>query len=75
VAVGTKHELTASELLYADSVDYYHGGKLTVKNGKIDKYYFDGGYAQATMDESNQSDDFAFFYYTADHLGILGKHS
>ncbi|MCR5692108.1 MAG: hypothetical protein K6G62_07805, partial [Eubacterium sp.] len=71
VAVGTAHELTASELLYADSTDYYHGGKLTVKNGKLDKYYFDGGYAQATMDESNQSDDFAFFYYTADNLGNI----
>ena len=69
VAVGTAHELTASELLYADSTDYYHGGKLTVKNGRLDKYYFDGGYAQATMDEATQADDFAFFYYTADHLG------
>ena len=69
VAVGTAHELTTQELLYADSTDYYHGGKLTVKNGRLDKYYFDGGYAQATMDEATQSDDFAFFYYTADHLG------
>ena len=49
--------------------EYDAWGKLTVKNGKIDKYYFDGGYAQATMDEASQSDDFAFFYYTADHLG------
>ena len=71
VAVGTAHELTASELLYADSTDYYHGGKLTVKNGRIDKYFFDGGYAQATMDEATQADDFAFFYYTADHLGDI----
>ena len=54
VAVGTAHELTAQELLYADSTDYYHGGKLTVKNGRIDKYYFDGGYAQhATVRKSN----------------------
>lgn len=51
--------------------EYDAWGKLTVKNGKIDKYYFDGGYAQATMDESNQSDEFAFFYYTADHLGDI----
>ena len=71
VAMGTTHELTASELLYTDSTDYYHGGKLTVKNGRLDKYYFDGGYAQATMDEATQSDDFAFFYYTADHLGNI----
>ena len=71
VAVGTAHELTASELLYTDSVDYYHCGKLTVKNGKIDKYFFDGGYAQATSNDANQSDDFAFYYYTADHLGNI----
>jgi predicted GNAT family acetyltransferase len=37
VAMGTAHELTAQELLYTDSTDYYHGGKLTVKNGRIDK--------------------------------------
>ncbi|MBQ3805116.1 MAG: hypothetical protein II844_04835 [Prevotella sp.] len=69
VAMGTAHELTASEMLYEDVTDYYLGGKLTVKNGKADKYYFDGGYAQATADEANNSDDFAFFYYNSDHLG------
>ena len=47
VAMGSKHELTDAEVLYKDSVDYYHGGKLTVKNGRLDKCYFDGGYAQA----------------------------
>ncbi len=44
---------------------------LTVKNGKLDKYYFDGGYAQATKDEATQPDEFAFYYYTADHLGNI----
>ena len=48
VAMGSKHELTDAEVLYKDSVDYYHGGKLTVKNGRLDKCYFDGGYAQAS---------------------------
>ena len=47
VAMGSKRELTDAEVLYKDSVDYYHGGKLTVKNGRLDKCYFDGGYAQA----------------------------
>ena len=48
VAMGSKHELTDAEVLYKDSVDYYHGGRLTVKNGRLDKCYFDGGYAQAS---------------------------
>ena len=61
----------AQELLYADSTDYYHGGKLTVKNGKIDKYYFDGGYAQAKAIPESNNDEFAFFYYNSDHLGNI----
>ncbi len=71
VAVGTKHELTASELLYADSTDYYHGGKLTVKNGRLDKYYFDGGYAQAKAISESNNDEFAFYYYNQDYLGNI----
>ena len=71
VAVGTAHELTASELLYTDSVDYYHGGRLTVKNGKLDKYYFDGGYAQAEPIAGSNNESFAFFYYNSDHLGNI----
>ena len=126
VAMGSKHELTDAEVLYKDSVDYYHGGKLTVKNGRLDKCYFDGGYAQAspaevalnckpsffifeeegeiiieddngnviessTVPSSNSQpsaprpstpllydpiyksdeDVFAFYYYTADHLGNI----
>ena len=123
VAAGERHELTEAEVLYTDSVDYYHGGKVTVKNGRLDKCYFDGGYAQAypaevafnckpsffafeeedeyeiddngnliqvTSAQSSQSsaqqsstsslydpiyksdeDAFAFYYYTADHLGNI----
>ena len=69
VAVGTAHELTASELLYTDSTDYYCGGKLTVKNGRMDKYFFDGGYAQAKTNETTLTDNFSSYYYNTDHLG------
>ena len=39
-----------------------------MKNGKIDKILFDGGYAQATS-ASSTTDKFAFYYYNQDHLG------
>jgi RHS repeat-associated protein len=63
-------ELTASQILQADSTDYLLGGSLTMKNGRIDKYLFDGGYAQATATGSN-NDSFAFYYYNQDHLGNI----
>ena len=63
-------ELTASQILQADSTDYMLGGSLTLKNGRIDKYLFDGGYAQATATGSN-NDNFAFYYYNQDHLGNI----
>ncbi|MBQ3804324.1 MAG: hypothetical protein II844_00770 [Prevotella sp.] len=68
VAMDTAHELTASELLYTDSTDYYLGGKLTVKNGRMDKYFFDGGYAQAKTNETTLTDNFSLYYYNSDHL-------
>ncbi len=71
VAVGTAHELTASELLYEDVTDYYLGGKLTVKNGSMDKYFFDGGYAQAKTNEATLTDNFSLYYYNSDHLGNI----
>ena len=71
VAVGTAHELTASELLYEDVTDYYLGGKLTVKNGRMDKYFFDGGYAQAKTTEATLTDNFSLYYYNSDHLGNI----
>ena len=37
-------------------------------NGKIDKYLFEGGYAQATS-TSKTTDSFAFNYYNQDNLG------
>ena len=41
-----------------------------MKNGKVDKYLFDGGYAQASA-ISTTSDNFTFYYYTPDHLGNI----
>ena len=39
-----------------------------MKNGKIDKILFDGGYAQDTSANST-TDKFAFYYSNQDHLG------
>ena len=39
-----------------------------MKNGRIDKYLFEGGYAQASV-ASPTTDNFAFYYYNQDHLG------
>lgn len=63
-------ELTSSQILQADSTDYLLGGSLVMKNGKVDKYLFDGGYAQASA-ASTTSDNFTFYYYTPDHLGNI----
>ena len=48
VEVGQVHPLTAGEILSSDSLDYMMGGKLITKNGRIDKYLFEGGYCRAT---------------------------
>ena len=46
---GTIHsEQKPFVIQHADSTDYLLGGSLVMKNGKIDKVLFDGGYAQAT---------------------------
>ena len=37
------------QILLADSTDYLMGGSLTMKNGRIDKFLFWGGYAQASV--------------------------
>ena len=41
-----------------------------MKNGRVDKYLFEGGYAQASVAGST-TDNFAFFYYNRDHLGSI----
>ena len=72
VAIGSTRELSPSEILGADSVDYLLGGSLTMRNGRIDKYFFDEGYAQATEYSGNASqDNFTFYYYDRDHLGSI----
>ena len=60
--------LTLAQILQADSTDYLMGGSLTMKNGRIDKYLFEGGYVQASV-ASATTDNFAFHYYNQDHLG------
>lgn len=67
---GTKptSELTLAQTLQSDSTDYLLGGSLVLKNGKIDKFLFDGGYAQATA-TGTYTDSLAFYYYNKDHLG------
>ena len=52
-----------------DSTDYFIGGSLVMKNGKIDKVLFDGGYAQASVVSNTTKDKFAFNFYNQDHLG------
>ena len=63
-------ELTVAQILLADSTDYLLGGSLTMKNGRIDKYLFEGGYAQASV-ASSTTDNFAFYFYNQDHLGNI----
>jgi len=58
-------ELTQSQILYSDSIDYLLGGSLLLKNGQTDKYLFDGGYVRSNATTGN----FSFFYYNKDHLG------
>lgn len=41
-----------------------------MKNGRIDKFLFRGGYAQASV-ASSTTDNFAFYFYNQDHLGNI----
>ncbi len=70
VAIGCTRELAPYEIQYTDSTDYLLGGSLTLKNGSIDKYYFDEGYCQASHYSATQ-DNFTFCYYDRDHLGSI----
>ena len=63
-------ELTVAQILQADSTDYLMNGNLTMKNGKVDKYLFGAGYAQASV-ASATTDNFAFCFYNQDHLGNI----
>ena len=62
VPIGSSRELARSEILYTDSTDYLLGGSLMLKNGRIDKYQFEGGYCQAEKYDDTQ-DIFYFCYY------------
>ena len=67
------YEITHSEqkpllIKQKDTTDYLLGGSLGMKNGKIDKVLFEGGYAQASV-ATKTTDKFAFYYYNQDHLG------
>ena len=61
-------ELIREQIMQSDSTDYLLGGSLTVRNGRLDKYLFEGGYAQASA-ASSTTDNFAFYFYNQDHLG------
>ena len=61
-------ELAQWQTLYADSTDYLLGGNIVMKNGRMDKCLFEGGYAQAISTGAN-TDRFVFYYYNKDHLG------
>jgi hypothetical protein len=70
VAIGSTRELAPSEVLSADSTDYLLGGSLTLRNGRLDKYQFEGGYCQAEQYAYNADEDnITFHYYDRDHLG------
>ena len=64
-------ELTVAQILLADSTDYLLGGSLTMKNGKIDKFLFGGGYAQASA-ASSTTDNFLFYFYTS-HTNTMAR--
>ena len=67
---GTIHsEQKPFVIQHADSTDYLLGGSLVMKNGKIDKVLFEGGYAQASAVSNTTKDKFAFNFYNQDHLG------
>ena len=70
VAIGSTRELAPSEVLSADSTDYLLGGSLVVKDGMVDRYLFEGGYAKALRVSPN-SYRFAFHYYNQNHLGNI----
>ena len=68
VAIGSTRELAFYEIQYRDSTDYLCGGSLTLKNGRMDKCLFEGGYARA-METGATTDRFVFYFYNQDHLG------
>lgn len=68
VPVGETHELSVSETLCRDTVEYMLGGTLILNNGRIDKFLFDGGYFKG-MRFTDSCDLFSVYFYNRDHLG------
>ena len=69
VAFGAEPDaLTLGQTLFAGSTQYLLGGSLVMKDGLINKFLFDGGYAQATA-ANPTTYSFSFYYYNQDHLG------
>ena len=66
--VAESEALALGQTLYAGSTDYLLGGSLVMKDGMIDKYLFDGGYAKASA-VNPTTYSFEFHYYNRDHLG------
>ena len=60
--------LTQGQTMYAGSRQYLLGGSLVMEDGMIDKFLFNGGYAQATA-VNPTTYNFSFYYYNQDHLG------
>ena len=70
VPIGSTRELAFYEVQYTDSTEYLLDGRLTLKNGRIDKYQFEEGYCQAGR-FNDTKDVFTFYYYDRDHLGSI----
>ena len=65
VGSGETHQLTASEILSKDSIDYL--GSLVMENGVPAQYLFAGGYC--SLNDVNASGGIGWHYYNRDHLG------
>ncbi len=65
-------ELTDAQIQFRDSTDYLLGGSLVLQNGKIDKFLFEGGYAQAEpVYNGSVSKPFSNFYLEDENGNII----
>ena len=62
--------LTQGQVMYAGSTQYLLGGSLVMRDGMVDRYLLDGGYAKATA-ANPTTYSFEFYYYNRDHLGNI----
>ena len=58
-----KDRLSGAYWINYEKTDYLFGGSLVMKNDKIDKILFDGGYAQATAVNKTTNDKMVFTPY------------